>query len=1134
MARPVFYDVSGNRGRWIRVGMALVITFVMTGLGFLLFMLMNVTAEPPVRLRQDAERPRGFIGPVETTTSAKASGPWLPESMSARTASSKSLVFGYYMPWDAPSRRSLEDHAEALDWLAPGLATVTGRDHQFAYEKDVAMHRILGGARKRPQLMPMVQNARTDGQWDGRETARLLADATARRRLLDQVEAMVSAEGGRGVMFDLEALPIGAHRDYLSFLTEVRARFSGRGWKVALAAPVADPDWDLKAYGRAADYVVLMAYDEHWMGGTPGPIASQPWFAKVVARAVANTGPEKAIVAIGSYAYDWSEGRTEPMSVADAWQLAQQADTKPQFDTSSGNFHFDYRKSQKIHNVWMLDAVSAANQRQAIDCTGAAGVALWRLGSEDPGVWSVLAGTMQPDLSHIVALPGVKVNGTGEIMRMDSRAAEGARIVNRARDGTIRSAAYRHLPSADVVQRVGGHRRQVALTFDDGPDPRWTPKLLDILKREHVPATFFVTGASALGEGPLLRRIIAQGSELGNHSTTHADMSRQSRHAVQLELNATERLVEAYTGRTMRLFRPPFLGDADPDRRDELHASRIAADMGYLTVGLNVDPLDWKAPGVDAIVARAVSQVEAGTAKRPAQVILLHDSGGDRNQTIAALPLIIRALRARGYTFVTASRLAGLEPEEAMPLLNDSERLTAHGTRGLFDGIDSIADVLTLLFVVVIATGMVRAVALSALAFASRHRDVPPAAPPHLVPTFVSVLIPAFNEARVIESSVRRILASTDIRIEVIVIDDGSSDGTSQVVREAFGIDPRVRLLTLENGGKARALNAALNIARGDIIIALDADTQFEPDTVAKLARWFADPAIGAVAGNAKVGNAINMITRWQAIEYVTAQNLERRALAALGAITVVPGAVGAWRRTALDQVGGYPLDTLAEDQDLTIAIQRAGWQVACDINAVAWTEAPETVGALFTQRFRWAYGTLQCLWKHRALIGRGKPRGLALIGLPQAIVFQLLFTLAAPLIDLALLGSIVSTLLRLANGGWERVSGDVLTMAGFWLSFTMVDLACGWSACRLDPREQRFPAMRMLMQRFGYRQLLYLVVLRAIFAALTGPKVGWGKLDRSGSVDTSSILRTSFIVEDSEPDRSDTAIRTAYIQAAA
>lgn len=251
MARPVFYDVSGNRGRWIRVGMALVITFVMTGLGFLLFMLMNVTAEPPVRLRQDAERPRGFIGPVETTTSAKASGPWLPESMSARTASSKSLVFGYYMPWDAPSRRSLEDHAEALDWLAPGLATVTGRDHQFAYEKDVAMHRILGGARKRPQLMPMVQNARTDGQWDGRETARLLADATARRRLLDQVEAMVSAEGGRGVMFDLEALPIGAHRDYLSFLTEVRARFSGRGWKVALAAPVADPDWDLKAYGRA-------------------------------------------------------------------------------------------------------------------------------------------------------------------------------------------------------------------------------------------------------------------------------------------------------------------------------------------------------------------------------------------------------------------------------------------------------------------------------------------------------------------------------------------------------------------------------------------------------------------------------------------------------------------------------------------------------------------------------------------------------------------------------------------------------------------------------------------------------------------------------------------------------------------
>ena len=427
--------------------------------------------------------------------------------------------------------------------------------------------------------------------------------------------------------------------------------------------------------------------------------------------------------------------------------------------------------------------------------------------------------------------------------------------------------------------------------------------------------------------------------------------------------------------------------------------------------------------------------------------------------------------------------------------------------RFMFDGVALARNGLGALFVLLIAIGIARAIAIGALALAAHRKQRPSDPLPHLVPTSVSILIPAFNEARVIEASVRRILGSQGVRLDVIVIDDGSTDGTADIVARAFGIDPRVRLLTLSNGGKARALNAALDIAKGDIVVALDADTQFEPETVARLLRWFADPAIGAVAGNAKIGNAVNLLTRWQAVEYVTAQNLERRALEALGAITVVPGAVGAWRRATLDEVGGYPDDTLAEDQDLTIAIQRAGWRVACDTDAVAWTEAPETVRALFRQRYRWAYGTLQCLWKHRAFIGRGQPRGLSLIGLPQAVVFQLLFTLAAPLIDIALLTGIGGTAWRVIDRGWSAAGTDALWVAAFWGAFTAIDLACGWIAYRLDPREARFPAMRLLAQRFGYRQLLYAVVLRAIVAAVAGPKVGWGKLERRGSVAATVVM---------------------------
>ena len=333
------------------------------------------------------------------------------------------------------------------------------------------------------------------------------------------------------------------------------------------------------------------------------------------------------------------------------------------------------------------------------------------------------------------------------------------------------------------------------------------------------------------------------------------------------------------------------------------------------------------------------------------------------------------------------------------------------------------------------------------------------------------------------------------------MIDDGSKDETSAIVRRAFADEPRVHLLTLENGGKARALNEGLKLAQGDIVIALDADTQFEPLTIARLARWFADPRLGAVAGNAKVGNRVNLITRWQALEYVTAQNLERRALALIDAITVVPGAVGAWRAETLRAVGGFPGQTLAEDQDLTIMIQREGWKVLYDQRAIAWTEAPESFGALARQRFRWAFGTLQCLWKHRVIIRTGEPRGLAHVGLPQAMIFQIGFAMISPVIDLALLVSIVATAISVHEHGWAATQGDLWRMLTYWLAFTAIDLLAGVVAFALERKERWSLLWLMIPQRFGYRQVMYYVVLKAVTQALRGPRVGWGKLERSGRV---------------------------------
>jgi cellulose synthase/poly-beta-1,6-N-acetylglucosamine synthase-like glycosyltransferase len=316
-----------------------------------------------------------------------------------------------------------------------------------------------------------------------------------------------------------------------------------------------------------------------------------------------------------------------------------------------------------------------------------------------------------------------------------------------------------------------------------------------------------------------------------------------------------------------------------------------------------------------------------------------------------------------------------------------------------------------------------------------------------------------------------------------------------------FGDDPRVRLLRLVNGGKARALNQALELASGDYVVALDADTQFEQHTIARLVRWFDDPEIGAVAGNAKVGNRVNLVTRWQALEYVTAQNLERRALGPLDAITVVPGAVGAWRTAALRQAGGYPPDTLAEDQDLTIAIQRLGWKVCYDRSAIAFTEAPESFGALARQRFRWAYGTVQCLWKHRGIIVSGQPRGLALVGLPQAFLFQLCFALISPIVDLALVIAAAETAFRVADHGWAAMQDDLLITGTYWLCFMAIDLLAGVVAFALEKRENWRLLWLLLPQRIGYRQLIYWVVIKALVQAVRGPRVGWGKLARTGRV---------------------------------
>ena len=1019
---------------------------------------------------------------------------------------SRPLAIGFYVTWDESSFASLETAISKLDWVVPSWLELSGPDMQLKSGVDYRSVELLAKQKTRPSVLPMLQNA-SDGKWDGAGLARLLADPSERKARIESLVSFLQTNNAQGLVVDFEEVPREAQRNYLAFLYELRAAFAPRGWLVAVAAPFDDPDWPYRSYAAATDYQILMAYDEHFEEGSPGAIASQSWYVDKLSRRMSELDPAKTIVALGNYAYDWSGGKSAvDMTFQESMLASKESEAPITFDAHTLNPHFEYREDDgSIHQVWFLDAVTAQNQMRAADVFRPKGYALWRLGSEDPSIWSLFGRPYDAPIPEALATiesgSDVDIEGDGEIISIAAEPTNGARTLemDKARR-LVMSETFTKIPTSYVIRRSGWKPGKVALTFDDGPSAEWTPKILDILKQKGVKATFFVIGENGETNPRLLQRVLAEGHEIGNHTFTHPNIAQASSEGARLELNATQRLVQALTGRSIRLFRPPFFGDAEPSTPEEIKSVKLAQSLGYATVGLRVDPDDWAGPSADTIVSRILERMNDNNPETRGQVVLLHDAGGDRSQTVAALPRIIDGLRAKGLDIVPVSQLAGWTYDQVMPpvppedhsvLVNGYVFLTASWLQAAMHT----------LFMLAIGLGLVRLAALCGLAVWSRYKSAPPPPISSSDKALVSVLIPAFNEAKVIAGSVARILDSRHVELEVIVIDDGSVDGTSDIVRAAFGSDPRVTLLTLPNGGKARAINAGLAKAHGDVVVALDADTHFEPETIARLARWFTDESIGAVAGNAKVGNRINLITRWQALEYISAQNLERRALAALDCITVVPGAVGAWRRKALMDLGGFPSDTLAEDQDLTIAIQKAGYRAIFDADAVAWTEAPDTFSSLARQRFRWSFGTLQCLWKHAGVTLRPRYGALGIVALPQAWLFQILLGLISPFVDLLLIVQLAAVLSDYLQHGAQFDATHLKVTLLYYAVFIVVDLVTAVVAFTFEKREDWRLLWWLVLQRFGYRQLLYYVLVKSVSKAARGHFVGWGKLDRKATV---------------------------------
>ena len=1102
----VFSDPAGKR--WPRLRLALLIAGILVFLGTVLFVQTLFVAPQlslPFSLRQlkgqlkslqkanPAGQPPANLALWEKFAAArlaakKPPGPAPSPAAHPRKKSQNNEVrLAFYTNGDPYSFSSLEQHASQITHLCPEWMAMTNGSGDLQIDADSRLPKLA--ASKGIALLPLLTNLVGD-TWQPEAVENLAhSSIETQDRFIQKVLAILNDAKAAGVVIDWEQIDPAYKKDITVFLDRFTDALHYDDKQLWLCVqPGQDLDYiDFEELSDNVDRFVALLFDETSDVDVPGPLGSRRWFEGWLSVLMDGAETKQWIIALGSYGYDWTGGakKAELISFPEAMSRASYAEVAGVSVVAPDyNPYFYYEDADKDHSVWFLDVVTFLNQLRQVREAKAGGVAIYRLGTEDVSIWDALnvpRDFKMDDASRslLEVLKGTDTIadvGEGEIVSVDESQSDGLRTLAVDKDGYL-TAAYSKFPQFPTLYHQGaGAPHQVALTFDDGPDPEWTPEVLDILKAANVKAAFFLVGANAEKYPGLVRRIVAEGHEIGNHTYYHPNLALCWPEHIRLELNATQLLLETITGRSTTLFRPPYAADTSPSKISELTPLQIAQDLGYLVVLENIDPQDWAQPGADIILQRIKQQRHDGS------IILLHDAGGNREQTVEALPSILDYLRTRGDSIVPLSTLVGTTRDALMPPIQTKGRSLNHFVSGAGFTIFHAAEEFLWAFMIV-ATALVVLRTLTVIWLAARFRRSWSGsfAEP------ISVIVAAYNEGKVIAETLRAVLA-TDYagEVEVIVVDDGSQDQTAREVEAVAANDPRVRLLCQENRGKARALQRGLAAIRTGIVVFLDADTHCQRDTLRCLVQPFADEHVGAVSGHAKVGNLRTFIAKCQALEYTCGFNLDRRAYTRWNCMTVVPGAISAIRKSAIDDAGGLSLETLAEDTDLTLALHKRSQRIVYVPEAIAWTEAPETVRTLARQRFRWAYGTLQCLWKHRDMIFNWRYRALGWFSLPSVWFFQIILVAITPMVDLFLLAS-------LPFGAWRAV-------LPFVIAFLSMDVVLATLACILE-RESVLRAWRILPMRLIYRPMLSYVIWKAILRAVKGAFVSWGKLERTASV---------------------------------
>jgi cellulose synthase/poly-beta-1,6-N-acetylglucosamine synthase-like glycosyltransferase/peptidoglycan/xylan/chitin deacetylase (PgdA/CDA1 family)/spore germination protein YaaH len=1172
--RQIFFDPQ--RKRWKRLRRifdiaAVVFTLVLAGF---IFNVLRFQRLPELLLPVPKHNYKALpdVHPARTQRPARRKTDRKPSDIPFNTG--EGLRAAYYVQDDAASYSSLKEHIHQIDLLFPqwlhalspqgtllGNHPDTHRDYAIVDASAVhdpddgdRVKRVIQAAKEDTEIYPHLNNYNSATQsWDASMGA-LLKDPARRAALRRQlVRFFATYPVYRGLSLDFESLPDDAAPAYLAFIRELNGDLHPLKVHLLVNTAVATPDADLKTIAQNSDGIILMNYDQHQTTSDPGPIASQSWFVGNLTRVLKVVPKEKLICAIGNYGYDWAltipatpkngKGKnlskpqvlnTEDFAVSEAWQRASDADADLDLDYDSLNPHFQYidEDTNQRHVVWFLDGVTVLNELRAARQLGLSTFALWRLGYEDNSMWNVWDKPSSVDslqaLNSVQPGHDIDIEGEGDIMRVTGLPQSGKRTVSVDTDEPNPQRKLiidEHMdvyPRSYTVNYYGYHPNEVAISFDDGPDPKWTPKILDILKAKNVKGTFMLIGMEAAENVGVMQRLVREGNEVGNHTYTHPDISEIPPRRLDLEVQLTERLFASKLHVQPLYFRPPYDIDEEPETDDQAAPIVPMQNEGFIVVGSKIDTNDWnerprKTP--QEITESVLDQLQIMKTKPQfrGSVILMHDGGGDRSVTVAALPVLIDSLRAHGYTIVPVSALMGKTTADVMPQLTFPQFLRSIPDSVAFSSVAIVQKFIILVFFVGDVLMSARLLLVGLFAIIDRIRKPHRPASPGYNPR-VAVLIPAYNEEMVIVRTIRSVLNSDYKNLHVIVIDDGSSDNTAEVARAAYAGEIAaglVQVLSKPNQGKASALNFALDRLTEEIYVGIDADTVIAVDAISKLIPHFEDPRIGAMAGNAKVGNRVNLWTRWQALEYITSQNFERRALDLFHVVTVVPGAIGAWRTGPVKAAGGYPLNTVAEDADLTMSLLEAGWRVNYEDRSLAFTEAPINAKGLMRQRFRWSFGILQAVWKHKLAFIRNKAMGL--FALPNIIIFQMFLPLVSPFIDLMFLAGIFNYFVDRYYHPEAASAASFEKLLAYFGTFLLIDFVTSTIAFSL---ERRHPANKgdgwllfhIWLQRFAYRQLFSLVLAKTVKRAIDGKPFNWDKIERTAkmSKSTEAITETT------------------------